>query len=278
MSWDDGSEPLAAQVLTTQELTFFPPSSIFHREPADPPLRSVNLTLNIPYEKGKIFKSIKPGEFRLTVTLLPAPVKSLVLHDVRNKTDDPPLPPKQEQSFVQPNGGELHVYSYDCADKDEMLGPYHPHQGWKIDPGTIKINKGYTRGDQRSSVQLVDSTENSVSVRIRTWANCFLGISDGSGNVYVSLEYTEWYQPPKPKPTTTESEITTNLSALTWGGSVIQGVTEGRWRLDAVLFDGTVRSYNSTDVTNPYLKVEYKQGSGTVNISAVTTDSLTVKP
>ena len=127
-------------------------------------------------------------------------------------------------------------------------------------------------------MQLITSTESSVSVRVRTWPNCILGISHGSGVVFVSVSYTEWYQPPKPNPTTTEKPYTVDIKDLTWGGTVIHGVTENKWSLDAVLFDGTVKSYNGTDVYNHYLRVDYQQGSRTVKISGVSADDLTVKP
>jgi hypothetical protein len=205
-----------------------------------------------------------------------------VLHDVQVSTDDPQLPPKQEKTFVKPDGGAEHVFSYDCADKDVTLGPFHPDQGWSIDPGTINVTKSYPKGDQRSTVKLVESSAGAVSVNIKTTAACAFGISKGSGDVYVSVSYTEYYQPPKPPKTTTETPITADLTPLTWGGTVIHGVTENRWRLDAVLFDNTAVSYNGTDVTNPYLAVRYQQGSRTVNVSAVSAsslaDSFTVKP
>jgi hypothetical protein len=278
MTWDGANAPLTAGVLNTQELTFFVPSALLRRQPTDKPLRRVTLTLQIPYERGAVFKSIKPGEFHLTVTVLPpSPVKSLVLHDVRAITDNPSLPPRQEETLIRPDPPE-HVYSYDCEDKDVRLGPFHPKDGWSIDPGSITVIKEYPKGDQRSSVEVVESSSSAVSVRVQTQAACVLGISNGSGNVYVSLGYTQFYQPPKPPPTTTETETTEDVTGLTWGGTVIRGVTQNRWKLDAVLFDGTGKSYNGTDVSNPYVRVAYEQGSHTVNISSASTDDLTVKP
>lgn len=279
ITWPGGpSTPLAAGVLTTQQLTFFVPSSLFSRPEPLSLLNRITFSVNVAYEKGTIFKSIKPGQFRLAVTVLPAsPVKSMTLHDVTTQASHPVQPPRQSQSFTRPGKPGIHVYSYDCVDKDQLLGPFHPHEpGWKINPGSIVVDKTYPRGDQRTTVTEVLTTESSVSIRIQTKANC-VPFSSGSGDVYVSVSYTEYYQPPTPPATTTSTPKVSDLGTAQWGTTIVQGVTANMWRLDVVFFDGKTKSYNDTDASDPFVKVDYQQGSATVNISVVSLSSLQVK-
>lgn len=280
MTWDGLATPLNAGTLITQSMTFYVPAALLQANAQT--IRRVQLTLNIPYQSGTLFKSIEPGVFRLTVSVLPrSPVKGLVLHNVFQKTENPPPPPLQRKTFTQPEGTPWHVFSYDCQKKDVTEGPFMPDVKWAIDTSSVHVNTSYPRGSQNQNVGLINAP-GGITVRIQTFPNCFLGVSNGSGDVYVSVKYTETYQPPTPPPVTTDTPVTVDLlstlGALGWGGSYEVGVTPGKWSLDAVLFDGTTRTYSATDTANPYLGVIYQQGSQTVKISGAPTQELVVTP
>lgn len=98
-----------------------------------------------------------------------------------------------------------------------------------------------------------------------TKAKCFLGISDGSGEVWFYVSYTEQ------EPVTTTTPLTENLP-LGWGSQLVRPVDPANWTLTATLFNGSVLQFNSTDNSHEYLQV-LDEGSS-IQISAPATDNL----
>jgi hypothetical protein len=202
------------------------------------------------------------------------------MQDTRTTITNNQPPPPEVNNKTAPIGDPWHVESYsDCKDKDETEDPVEATQTdtyhFAIDPNSIKLQVSDPRQNGNYTANVVNITSTSFQVRIQTKANCFLGISHKSGDVSVSAQYVETYQPPTPPPVVSDTPVSTGIGGLTWGASLVCPVYSDHWILNATLFDGTEKQYASSDSSNPYLQVTYLQGSHQVEISAPSSEQLT---
>jgi hypothetical protein len=139
----------------------------------------------------------------------------------------------------------------DCQNKSvtHTIGP--DPGGWAIEPSSVQLH--VPRELHRSSATLVSVSSTSIVVRAETGANCFLGISNGSGDISYYVTYTQL------RPTASRSSETRSLISaedpLRWGDERTLPVTPGQWSVRARLWDGTVFTSSVGDDRNPYLKV-----------------------
>ena len=247
--------------LTTQQLGFSLPAAIFTSQPDA--LSPVSLELIAPYESGVIFKSVTPGTFHLLVTVLPpSPVKSLTLSTV---TTQPGTATNvvTEPAGASSSGGGWHLDSFDCKDHD-LTETISADNGWTIVPSTAQVTYIENKSPNAASVSLAVA-QSSITVTARTKANCFLGVSDGSGDISFFVTFTE------EQPVTKITPVTKTLT-LGWGDQLVEPVTLHNWEVSATLFNGTVLQFSGTDNSHEYLSV-LDQGT-TVQISAPSTDNL----
>jgi len=246
---------------TTQELGYSVPSAVFSASAST--FTSVSMELDTPYESGLIFKSIHPGTFRLLVTVLPpSPVRSLTLTNTTSQTGTATkmvtAPPGASTS-----GGGWHEDSFDCNDHSLTESPA-ADQGWAIVPSSVQI--GYSENKNPNSANVAEATSLSrVTVTANTKAACFLGISDGSGDITFFVTFTEQM------PTQTTSQTSTPLK-VGWGDQLVEPVSRGQWRIAAELFNGQQLQFDSSNNANAYVSV-IDQGT-TVQISTPSTASL----
>jgi hypothetical protein len=253
---------------TTTRLGFELPAMLLRGAAGGMPTSSLELVA--PYEKGRVFHSIRPGTFRLLVTTLPAhPVTELTVTSTREVTG------RERQSLTQPpNGAGWRVNSWvDCK--------YHidPHlisasQGWWIEPSTVSVEYLSRGVEARGRAHTQNVSITGFMVVGETWPNCDpLGvISSDSGDITYQVRYEE------SRPTHTTTNETIDVLAgnpdFTWGDQLAVPVARGHWTLHARLWDGTVLEGSSTDTSsNRYLWVR-DQGD-TVEIAVAPPERLT---
>jgi hypothetical protein len=256
-----GGHTYGVNELTTQRLGFSLPASTFTSSTGA--LSPVSLELDAPYESGFIFHTIKPGTFFLLVTVLPpSPVKSLTLTTV-TKQNGTATNSVTDPSGASPAGGGIHLDSFDCQDHT-TTGTISADPGWKIVPSTAQVNFIENKHPNAANVT-IDAAQSQITYEASTTANCFAGISNGSGDITFYITFTE------EQPVTTTTPVTKNLT-LGWGDQLVEPVDPNNWTLNATLFTGATVQYNSTDNSHEYLSV-LDEGSS-IQISSPATNAL----
>jgi len=232
-------------LVETQQLGFALPGSAFAQFTNQ--LAAVSLELDAPYKEGVIFKSIKPGVFRLLVTSLPqSPVQSLTLTTQHSSTstitNNLTYPPGASAS-----GGELHQDSFDCQTHIKAYVA-NADIGFTIVPTSAVPVITFNKNGVTSEQVVATVTNNQVVLTASTYPNCFLGISNGSGDIYFYVTYVEQKQQTTTGPQATPINIR-------WGDQLSLPVTPNQWMVHAVMFDGTIFDATDTNHTNQYLSV-----------------------
>jgi hypothetical protein len=261
-------EPVA---LLTQEMAFNIPAAAFP-SPKQDEFLGTSLEVTIPYESGVIFKTLKPGVFRLLLVTLPTtPVRSLKLTNTVTKKE------RITQLRRSPSAGSgastvYGVESYSTC-KEGVLDPVQIRPssgGWKLDTETFQIVKTVERNAANVDVR-IEATEDLAQVTARTKPACVdfvLRVSTGSGAVSFYVLYSQY------RDVDSTSNSTTELP-LNWGDQINIPVTPNGWKVEAVMFDGRSMEFTDTgtDLSEPpYLQV-VNQGK-TIQISAPASNGL----
>jgi hypothetical protein len=250
---------------TTEDLDFSVP-----RQDFSPVLANgfgyTSLQVTVPYEKGIIFKNIKPGVFRLLVTMIPSsPVSNLVVHTPVTTTAT------NTWTFKFPNQ-PIYLNSYNCH--TDTLNPpiaVYPNAAtgttsagqFVADPSVTHVEILFQKNSQNVHVG-VSASSGSVVLSGYTSPNCILGISDGSGSVVFDAVAEE-------QDTVTNVGHVDDPVNLVWGGSVTHTVEPG-WSITGTLFNGQPVQIG-TNSSSRYLNVSVI--GGRVQISAPAVDQLT---
>jgi hypothetical protein len=260
--------------LITSQMVFQVPAAEFLTD--NGASRAVQFSLDLPVERGTIVKKTRPGQFGLLVTVVPArPVQELSVSTVV------PTSRTVVQSQVVPSGastagGGWRVQSWSsCAPQDDQH-TVAATKDWMIVPSSVQvvyIDRGFApRG--RATVTTTQPT--GFQVVGHTDPNCFLGISDHSGDIEYFVTYSETR-------TLTEQEARTMdlmsapYSPLGWGDSVTVPVTRHTWTVRARLWNGrTLETASeiaaSAGSGNGYLSV--KDDGESITVSVVPTNWL----
>jgi hypothetical protein len=256
-----GGQAYTADEVTTQQLGFSLPGSTFTGSHNS--LTPVSLELDVPYESGVIFKTVKPGTFYLLVTVLPpSPVTTLTLTTAVSHSGTA-TKPVTDPPNASAAGGGIHLDSFDCQDH-KLTGTVSADPGWSIVPSSAQVHYLENKSPNAADVTL-DVAASVITYTATTKANCFLGVSDGSGDITFYVSFTE------EQSVTTTTPVTKNL-ALGWGDQLVEPVDPHNWSLSATLFSGATVQFDTTSNSNEYLSV-VDEGSS-IQISAPGTSSL----
>lgn len=238
------STPLKAREVSTQQLEFDVPNSVF-AAPVPGQFGDVSLGLSLPFPTTKdvIFHKIVPGNFQLLVTTLPSsPVQSLTLTNTTTSTHT------VFQSVSKPPAGWHQQSNQDCTTKANVPYTAYPDSGWTVDTGvvpTITYLQNKSPGAQQVTINTY--TSSAIVIAATTEAECFLGISNGSGDITFQVTFTE-------EMTVSTSQTGTQMISINWGDKLIYSIQPG-WTLTAKLFNGETLDFANADNTNPYLTV-----------------------
>lgn len=272
-----GNATLDPVGLTTTAMDFDVPVGLLAPQSATQ-FADNSLELDLPYQQGSVFKSIKPGVFRLLVTELPtSPVQSLTL------TNNQPVTGTQTQQKRMPAaasgvGSTYSLESYSTCRNDVLTPPLSilpdptpPGSPYKWQLQTYQIQTPVLRNSAAVHITMSAWQANLGQLQAHTEPGtpCLPGVfSSGSGDVSFFVNYTEQITVVTSTPTTTPVQ-------LGWGWNQVIPVSPHNWRLDALMFDGRHISYttNGEDPSNPpFLKV-VDQGNN-VQISSPGTDGM----
>jgi hypothetical protein len=250
----------------TSQVGFEVPASVFASQPDR--FSRVSATLTVPYEKGIVFKSTRPGVFQLLLTVLPtSPVRALTV------TSEVQVSGIESRTLTMPAGASMagggwRVNSWqDCQNHDDPHSFSASPGGWSIEPSSVAAvisNQG--RHPTASGADILAASTTGFVVRGWTTAHCFLGISNGSGDITYFVTYTET------RPTSTASAETRDLLPLRWGDQRVVPVARGHWTVHVELWNGTVLDFARTDSSNPYVSVT--DDGDTVTVKAASPETL----
>lgn len=238
------STPLKASEVTTQQLEFDVPNTVFIA-PAPGKFGDVSLGLSLPFPTTKdlIFHKIVPGNFQLLVTTLPSsPVQSMTLTNTTTSSHT------VSQSVSKPPAGWYQQSNQDCVTKQNVPYTAYSDQGWTINTGIVPtINYLQNKNPGEQQVTITGYTSKAINISATTEANCFLGSSLGSGDITFQVTFTE-------EMNVTTSNTGTQSIPINWGDKLIYMIQPG-WTLTAELFNGETLDFANADNTNPYLTV-----------------------
>ena len=254
-----GGSSYTASVLTSQEIGFTLPASVFANSTNQ--IESLSFPVNVAYETGVVFKSLKPGQFVLRVLLLPAmPTQSISL-TVQQTTTGVATEDKTSPVGATTGGPLFSENSFDCRTHD-MTESISPDPNYTISAAHAIISSV----KNAYNVHLLNSTVTPVGAvfEYQTAPNCFLGICNGCGEVYWYIAYQEQ------TPTTTTKPVSSSI-VLSWGSNESFPVTPG-WSVNAALFNGAI--LNCTDTcqdANGYVQITNHNNTTISIVSTVPT-------
>jgi hypothetical protein len=211
------------------------------------------MVLNAPYEEGRVFKTVEPSTFRILVTVLPeSPIKSLTL------TNEERVAGIDERLTTVPVGaselgGGWNLNSKASCRNEGDRHKIEPDPGgeagnWAIVPSSIQVVYSSRDVPSRARASVEAATATGFAVKGRTIANCTLGISYDSGAMTYFVRYLQV------RPTVTVANSSVPVVLAHWGDEISLTVTPGRWKIQAVLWDGSVHEWTETN-DNRYLRV-----------------------
>lgn len=234
---------IQADLLITNQLGFDVPASLLPTPGSG--VQSLTTELTVPYQQRSLLGKYKGVDgFRLLLTILPTyPVSSLVLTTAQPGGT---IQHNGVQPMGAPAAGGWHVASnVDCQSKTVVESFTPDPGGWHFIPSTVQVVPIFNKTPNAADWS-VDAGTDHVVVTIHTTAHCFLGISNGSGDVTLYATYTEQEQTPP-----TQGSLALQIG---WGDTISVPVTPG-WTLKAKLFTGNEMDFNDTDTTDSYLHV-----------------------
>jgi len=240
----------------TTTLEFQVPGSAFG-QPSPGKISRTTLELNVPYEEGRIFKSIHPGVFDLQVSVLPTRPATNVELDTQQPVDGVNTTVRRF-----PDATDFYHYDsyHDCLDHVDTL-PFAPDDKYKWIPASYAPVFAVLRNP--NNVHLTPAIfETSGSLKVETDAGvpCVPGIiSVGSGSVTFAVTITEQ------APTHTTRPETEALN-LNWGDRLVRSVPRGQWVVKATLFNGQTVEINDTYTSDRYLSVTNAGNSITIAV------------
>lgn len=239
-------------LLTTQELGFAVPATAFPPSAAAP--APLSLELDTPYEHGKVFKTIRPGVFRLLLTSLPgSPVVSATLTKQVTTTGT------ATAARRAPAVGGWTLNSYDCNEHQKTQS-IAANPGWTIVPSTVQYTYDFNKNPGSADVQVAASRSNIV-VTYSTRPACFIGICNGCGSIVVHIDYQE-------EQAVTATSTESAPLRLRWGDVVVEPVPQGQWKVSLGLFDGTTREFSGSDHSNKYVLVDDQSSNVRIQVRA----------
>lgn len=232
--------------VTTSTLAFTIPAADL---PHGSGVTTTRMEMIVPYEKGKVVKTVHPGTFHLLVGTLPArPVTELTVVSTRDVVGTATSPRTQP-----PDGLGWRVQSWDTCKYQRDAHVIGADMGWWIEPSSIRVNYLRRGTESRGRATIHDVQVTSFQVLGETWPNCTWGISYDSGDITYEVTYT------LTQPSHTEKNERVDLLAanpdFSWGDQLSAPVG-GRWTVHARMWDGSVYEASSANTSsNGVLKI-----------------------
>ncbi len=238
---------------STQTLEFRVPShTIF-------PSNMLNSATKITFEEGALKLPFPGGlfggggiaTFNMTVGALPISPGKITLHWTTKHTE------KITQLF---KSNLLELCSRSCCGNNdqEKLFTQSPHEGWKVEIGSSKIEMTDDSGGRKEDPSFERDEAQIVVYRAKTIHNKhdFLNGKE-AGWMKFHILFTEWQEK------AVEDQHSEDIS-LKWNDSKFFNHPLGTWKVTYDAFDGTHKEFAGSDLlSSPYVQIE-NQGNGFV--------------